>query len=333
MIKHYNIPIFLPERSCPNRCIFCNQHTISGQQQIPSPKEAEEIIIKYLSSIDINNSHTEIAFFGGNFTGIDIPEQNQYLSMAQKYLNKGIKGIRISTRPDYINQQTLDRLKSYNVTAIELGAQSFDDKVLLKSGRGHTAEQTRSAAKLINEKGFELGLQMMPGLPGDTPEKTYKTAEEIIKLGASTTRIYPALVIKDTELAVLYNHGLYTPLSLQEAVDITSRLFEMFENAGITILKAGLHPSESFLSGDQLIAGPFHISFRELVLTKLWNKQFSSLSPDNGKNIDIFVNNSNINYAVGYNSSNKLQLLEMFRNVKFHIDNQLTGREFYVRYS
>ncbi len=192
MQKHYNIPIFIPELACPFQCVFCNQEKISGQQRIPDEKEIEQIIKEHLSSFRRTDRVVEVGFFGGSFTGIPIEEQEQYLRIVQPYIDQGeVNGIRLSTRPDYIDEEILNVLKKYRVTTIELGAQSMDDDVLKKSFRGHTAKQTEQAAKMILENGFELGLQMMIGLPGDTLEKSIKTATKIIEYGASNTRIYP----------------------------------------------------------------------------------------------------------------------------------------------
>ncbi|MBK8806698.1 MAG: radical SAM protein [Bacteroidales bacterium] len=195
MPSHVNIPIFIPEKACPHRCIFCNQANISGQKVAPKPSEVKAIIDTYLNTIP-SDRKKQVAFFGGSFTGIAIEEQKEYLEVVAPYIeNRQIEGIRVSTRPDYIDITKLELLKSYHVKAIELGAQSFNQEVLHLSSRGHTVEDTINAAGLINEYGFELGLQMMLGLPGDTAESATFTAQEIVRLKAQTTRIYPALVI------------------------------------------------------------------------------------------------------------------------------------------
>ncbi|MBI9072419.1 MAG: radical SAM protein [Melioribacteraceae bacterium] len=332
--RHYNIPIFIPELACPHRCIFCSQDKITGQLKSPEVSEVDSIIKEYLSTIDYENSFVEVAFFGGNFTGIPVKEQVKYLNVVKPYIEKGIiKGIRLSTRPDYINKEILELLKDYNVKTIELGAQSFDEEVLIKSGRGHKVEDTINAAGMIKESGFDLGLQMMIGLPGDTLDKAIFTANKIAELGASNTRIYPAVVIKATKLEEMYFNELYNPLKMDEAVLWSKEIYKIFENNNVTILRVGLHPSEGLLSGDDLIAGPFHISFRELVLTELWNDQFAELKNKSEYNLKIEVPVKEINYAVGYHKKNKLELERYYKSVKIVGNKELAGREFNAVYN
>jgi histone acetyltransferase (RNA polymerase elongator complex component) len=197
-MHHINIPIFIPELACPFQCIFCNQQKISGQEKLPTENEIRETIITHLATV-LPNTIVEIAFFGGSFTGLPLVEQERLLEIPQEFIKKGaVKGIRLSTRPDYISVEILALLKKMKVTAIELGAQSLVDKVLLKSGRGHNAQQVKFASKMILDAEFELGLQMMLGLPGDSERNAILTAQKIVQFGAHTTRIYPTLVIKDT---------------------------------------------------------------------------------------------------------------------------------------
>ncbi len=201
-----------------------------------------------ISSFPKGNKHVEIGFFGGNFTGIPLDDQEKYLQVAQPFLEKGIvQGIRLSTRPDYIDEQGLHLLKKYGVTTIELGAQSMDNDVLQQSARGHTAEDVENASRMIIAAGFRLGLQMMVGLPGDTLEKSVFTARKIIELGACETRIYPVLVIKGTKMAEWYEQGKYKPLSMEEAVFWVKTILPLFEDAGVEVTRVGLHSSEGLL--------------------------------------------------------------------------------------
>ena len=230
--RHYNIPIFIPELACPFQCIYCNQQKISGRLSIPTEEEILKIIEDHLSTIPTENSEVELAFFGGNFTGIDKSEQIRLLQLVNPYLKSGrIKGIRLSTRPDYIDEEILKMLKDFGVRTIEIGAQSLDDKVLHLSKRGHTAKDTEQAAKMILEAGFSLGLQMMIGLPGDTLESAIYTANRIVELGADSTRIYPTLVIRDTVMEKMYHEERFKPLSLEEAVSWSKDLLLVFEKA------------------------------------------------------------------------------------------------------
>lgn len=327
-MKHYNIPIFIPELACPNRCIYCNQRHISGQLQAVKPEEIKQIIEQHLATF-IRPSEVELAFFGGSFTGIDEKDMLTYLQIVQPYIEQGeIKSIRISTRPDYINEKILDILQQYNVKDIELGAQSLNEEVLAFAKRGHTVRDVENASQLIKSYGFSLGLQMMIGLPLDTVEKSKETAKKILKLGAESTRIYPTLVINNTDLADLYRQNKYKALSLDEAVDWTAEIYKIFSQSSIKILRIGLHPSEALINGTELLAGPFHVSFKELVLTKIWQEKFEKL-PINTKT--ILVNPREINYAIGYNSKNKQLLQKKFPYLKFISDSNVELGTFIVQ--
>lgn len=311
---HRVIPIFIPEKACPYRCIYCNQFAIAGQQHVPNIAEAKQAIDQHLATIPAE-AEKRIAFFGGSFTGMSIGEQTEYLALVQPYLQAGaVSSIQLSTRPDYINQEILDNLKRYGVSVIELGAQSLDDDILKRAGRGHTVQQVREAARLITDNGFQLGLQMMIGLPGDTKEKALHTAKLIQEFGASCTRIYPTLVVEGTLLAKLYRASKYQPLTLEQAVDWTKDLYRFFTEQGITILRVGLHPSEGLLSGKDYLAGPFHVSFKELVLTALWRDKIAeAVLGHEDEEVIIDVPANEINYAVGYGSANK----KAFPSVRF----------------
>jgi histone acetyltransferase (RNA polymerase elongator complex component) len=332
--KHYIIPIFIPQLACPFQCIYCNQRNISGHLKAPSTKDIILIIAQYFKTIPKIDSQTEVAFFGGNFTGLPLPEQEQFLKTVQPYLENGsIQNIRLSTRPDYINKDILELLKRYHVNTIELGAQSMDNDVLRLSGRGHTFNDIAIASKLIIEYGFSLGLQMMLGLPNDTLEKSINTAKMIIALGAENTRIYPTLVIKDTQLEKLYKENKYKPLSLEEAIEWTKETYKIFEKAEVKVLRMGLHPSMGLISGESLVAGPFHVSFGELVMTALWNDTLIPLIRKvENKSIVISVAPKQINNAIGHNAINKKMLLEYFKEVKFITNSLLKGRNYHVDY-
>lgn len=329
--KHFNIPVFIPELACPFQCIYCNQRKITGITNISSGEEINKIIRSHLSTIPAEDTETELAFFGGNFTGISLPDQKSFLELAQPFITSGrIQGIRISTRPDYITPEILRMLKDYHVTIIELGAQSMDNEVLKLSKRGHTADDTINASRMILDYGFRLGLQMMTGLPGDTFEKSLYTADCFVNLGATQTRIYPALVIRGTQLGELYQQGKYQPLKLEEAIRRSKKLLLFFENAGVNVIRVGLHPSEGLLTGNDLVAGPFHPSFRELVLTEIWTDLLSPLSKNPGKTLTLRVPPGQMNYAIGYSGKNRQMLLKSFHQVRFIPDESLNSytREF-----
>lgn len=332
--RHYTIPVFIPELACPFQCVFCDQRKISGKLVSPSAEEVRRTIEEHLTTISPEGSFIEIGFFGGNFTGIPQALQETYLEIAGEYLRCGnVKGIRLSTRPDYISPEKLMLLKRYGVSCIELGAQSLDEDVLRLSGRGHKKEDIVEASRMILAEGFSLGLQMMIGLPGDTPEKSADTARRIVELGAANTRIYPTLVIKGTKLEQMYLRGKYKPLELNEAVMMAKSVAEIFEASNVKIIRMGLHPSEGLLTGEHLVAGPYHVSFRELVQTEIWNEILKPLGDKKGKILTISVAPAEFNYAVGYNARNKKELLRNFHKVRFITDPALKGRQFIADYN
>lgn len=324
MKTHYVIPIFIPEKACPFRCVYCNQYHIANTVEIPSADKIHQIIEMYLESMP-TSAWKRIAFFGGSFTGMSIEEQNDYLSIGKQYINKGkINELQISTHPTYITQPILDNLKNFGVRIIELGSQSLDNEVLKQAGRGHTVEDVERASHLILKNGFQLGLQMMIGLPGDTYEKTMKTAQKIVDLGANYTRIYPTLVIKDTHLEKLYQQKKYTPLHIDEAVCWSKDIMKLFDNNTITVLRIGLHPSEGLINKEVLIAGPFHVSFRELVDTARWKEIFKQIKQVNNATLSISVNSKQYNAAIGYKKGNKNDLLKVFKKVEFLKDDSIS---------
>jgi len=331
--NHVNIPIFIPELACPFQCIFCNQKKITGKIKQPGESEIKTIIESYLSTIQLDQTDVEIAFFGGSFTGLPLREQEKYLKMVLPYFKQGISGIRISTRPDYIHSENLQLLKKNGVKTIELGAQSFDDEVLKNSGRGHCAQSTMESAKIIKGMGFQLGLQMMIGLPGDNLDKALQNAQTMIYLNADFTRIYPVLVIKNTALENLYLRKEYFPLSLSEAVSQSAELLKLFELAGIPVIRIGLHPSEGLMNRTELIAGPFHPSFRELVETAVWKEIFANYLKNGpkGSSIEVFVSPEHFNYAIGYQGENKSYLNRFFKRVAFVKDEGLKKRDHFIR--
>jgi histone acetyltransferase (RNA polymerase elongator complex component) len=333
-LRHYIIPVFIPQEACPHQCIFCHQAKISGRQNIPSADEIDAIIQQHLSTIPSVNSLVEIAFFGGSFTGIDMCRQKSYLSIARRYVYRGVvHSLRVSTRPDYIDDRRLALLRDFSVGTVEIGAQSMDDDVLRKAGRGHTARDTIEAAGRIRAWDFSLGLQMMIGLPGDTPAASMMTAEKIIALGADNTRIYPTLVIRHTPLAELFRQGKYMPLSLEKAVSLSKEVYRLFEEAGVNVIRMGLHPSEGLISGEDLIAGPFHPSFRELVMTELWREELEKIESGNdAKTLTVFVSPGHLNFAIGYKAANRLMLLKKYDKVNFVTDFSLRGRSYHVDY-
>lgn len=269
-MKHYNIPIFIPHLGCPHQCIFCNQNSITGQSQPPTRQQARAAIEEQLAYLP--KGEKEISFFGGTFTAIPVEQQEAYLSLAQEYVREGwVQGIRLSTRPDGVEEDTLTRLQKYGVTTIELGVQSFCDRVLQKSGRGHTRQCALNACKRVKEAGFSLGVQLMCGLPEDSLEADLDSCT-LAKEYADFVRIYPVLVLRDTPLETLYRQGHYTPLSLTEAVE---RCVAMkAELSPVPVIRMGLCTQD--LEAEQVVAGPFHPAFGELVSAKEYDTRLQA---------------------------------------------------------
>ncbi len=244
MKKQYIIPIFVPHLGCPNDCVFCNQKSISGQTKQVTREDVKKTIENHLKYVK-ENSIVEVAFFGGSFTGIEKEKQIELLSAANEYIkNKKVQSIRISTRPDYINRDILKTLKKYKVKTIELGVQSANDYILKKAERGHTFEDVKKASKMIRFYGFNLGHQMMVGLPESTHLDEINTAKQLIKLKPKMVRIYPVLVIKGTKLEKDYNDGKYKALTVVQAVETCKELVKLFVKKKIEVIRIGLQPTD-----------------------------------------------------------------------------------------
>ena len=318
--KRYIIPVFVPHLGCPNDCVFCNQNKISGA---PCPANADtvrEAICIGKKKIP-EGAPTEIAFYGGSFTAIREDEQTALLSAAQQFISESPKNsIRLSTRPDCIDVQVLERLKAYNVKTIELGTQSMDDAVLFKSNRGHTSQDTYRAAELIKEYGFELILQMMTGLPGDTYEKSLATAKKIIGLAPTGVRIYPTVIIKATKLFDMWKAGEYKEHTVDDAVALCAKLVPMFEEAGILVIRLGLNPTED-LSGGEAVGGAYHPAFGELVYSRIYlerARDVLSRMKTSGNRAVIYVPKGKVSVMSGQKKCNKNQLMREFglRSIK-----------------
>lgn len=294
------IPIFIPHEGCPNDCAFCNQRTISGKASAPTAEDTVRIIEEHLKTM--GGKASQIAFFGGSFTGIDVKKQNEYLSVAEKYIKSGqTESIRLSTRPDYITEDTVKRLSSYGVRNIELGAQSMDEEVLRLSNRGHRAQAVEKASEIITSQGVTLGLQMMTGLPGDSEGKCLYTARRFMELGAKETRIYPTVVLKGTHLAKMYEDGEYTPQSVEDAVNISAKLYRYFTENDIEILRMGL-PDSSDLK-ENYIAGAYHPSLGEMIISRDIRNRIEEASVC-GKDIDVRANRSFMSKIIGNKKCN-----------------------------
>lgn len=276
--KHAIIPIFIPHRGCPNDCVFCNQKAITARQSDVTPADAENIIETHLATLEGRGLETiEAAFFGGSFTGIPMEEQSAFLAVAKKYKDAGrIDKIHMSTRPDYIDEDILDNLRRYGADVIELGVQSFDPEVLAASNRGHTVEDVYRACELIKGHGFELGIQLMIGLPQDSMEKCVFSAKETVSVAPSIARLYPTIVLRDTRLYSMYREGSYKPLSTEEAVSVTKEMYRILQSAGINIIRVGLKSTDLITEGGEIRGDTFHPAFRQLVEGELAKEAMES---------------------------------------------------------
>lgn len=263
-MRKYNLPIFIPHRGCPHDCAFCSQRKITGIDTEITAEQVKVMIESFLRTIDSNNSSVEVAFFGGSFTGLEYNTQESFLKAAAEFFPQ-IDGIRLSTRPDYIDENIIALLKKYSVTTVELGVQSSNDEVLCLNSRGHDFESVIKATKLIKNAGISVGHQMMLGMYGSTPELDLKTVDDIISLKPVCVRIYPVVTIKGTVLEDLYNSGRYKPYSVEQAVKLAKTAVTKFRENGIEVIRVGLHSSEELQSDGNIVAGPFHPAFGELV--------------------------------------------------------------------
>ena len=322
MKEKYIIPVFVPHLGCPNDCIFCNQKSISGQKEQMTKEKAKEIIDKFLNEIQrkAGEKEIEIAFFGGSFTAIEEEKQEQLLSTAYEYVKEGkVDSIRISTRPDCINRTILKRLKKYKVKTIELGVQSANDYILKRAGRGHTFEDVKKASKLIRRYRFVLGHQMMVGLPESTRIDEINTAKKLIKLKPKMVRIYPVLVIKGTKLEKELQEGKYQPLTVVQAVETCKELVRMFASKNIDIIRVGLQNTDEITDpnykGSEVVAGPFHPAFRQLVESAMWYdavvNKIKKLSVK-VKEVQVTVNPNDANNVIGHKKENIQKLKDTY---------------------
>ncbi len=325
-MRHSNISIFVPHLGCKHQCSFCNQRHITGCSKIPNAKDIDQAVDIALNSKKYNKDNTEIAFFGGSFTAIEHGYMIELLTAASKFVKNGIvSGIRISTRPDCIDDEILETLKMYGVTSIELGAQSMVDEVLVANNRGHLSSDVVNASILIKKYGFSLGLQMMTGLYKSSLSDDLLTAEKLIELTPDTVRIYPTITIKNTYLEKLFNEGKYIPQTLDEAVTLATKLEDLFTNSGINVIRVGLHTIES----DSYIAGPWHPAFRELCESNRFRNKLDNILKENSSYI-IYVNGLDVSKFIGQNRSNLTYFCNKNIKIKILQDNSIDRSDFVV---
>ena len=320
MSEKYIIPIFVPHLGCPNECTFCNQRSISGKTKNITIEEVRTIIESFLKSFKDDKLEREIAFFGGSFTAIDLNFQEELLKVAYEYIKNGeVSSIRISTRPDYIDKERLKLLKKYKVKVIELGVQSTNDYILKKCKRGHTFADVKKASKLIRRNGFTLGHQMMIGLPESTRLDELKTAKDLAKLKPKMVRLYPVLVIKNTELEKEFELGEYHPVPLVQAVETCKELYYFFTKKKIDVIRIGLQNTDIISNPEninsEVVAGPYHEAFGQLVEDSIWyDRILNRIKKINTKviEIELEVNPEDVNNVVGHKKENIRNLKEVY---------------------
>ena len=326
-MNHKTIPIFVPHMGCPNDCSFCNQRKITGVTEL-TPEDADMQILTALSTIPDDVDCVEIGFFGGSFTGIDKKIQEEFLTVAKKYKDRGIvHAIRLSTRPDYINDEILDMLKSFGVVTVELGAQSMNDRVLAQNHRGHTSEDTIKASRLIKSKGIRLGLQMMTGLYGDDDRTCLESLEKIVALRPDCVRIYPTLVLKGTHLDELYQSKKYIPQTLDEAILLVAELKKRLDTENIPVIRIGLMASDNINPDADVVAGPYHPSMGGLVQSELYYRQIADAIDGDAV---IFVNPKDISAFVGNKKKNIQRIKELGYDVSFRNDENVKLGQFKI---
>ncbi len=303
-------PIFIPHLGCPHACVFCNQHEITGTA-------AEEAIRQLNSLVECppEEGAYELAFYGGSFTAIPENRQLRYLMLAKQAAEAGsVSSVRVSTRPDAISPEILERLRRYGVGTVELGAQTMQDEVLEASGRGHSAEDVRRASLMIRDAGLKLVLQMMTGLPGDSDEGAEDTARQLIRLRPDAVRIYPTVIVRGTELEALWRSGRYREHTVEDAVRICARLLPLFDRAGIPVIRLGLNPSDE-LSAGAALGGAYHPALGELVRSRVLRNRAEQIIQERhweGRNLRIRVPEKKLSQMLGQKHCSVTWLKEQF---------------------
>ncbi|MBW1786394.1 MAG: radical SAM protein [Deltaproteobacteria bacterium] len=291
-MRPFIVPIFIPHEGCPHRCLFCEQGRITGVTPgRVSAAKVERLLNMALSSTGFHpERHPQVAFYGGTFTGLPLERMEELLGAAAPYLHSGrFRSIRVSTRPDALDAERLDLMKRHGVETVEVGAQSMNDRVLSLSRRGHGADDTVRAVQRLKAYGFNVGLQLMPGLPGDSPEVFRSTVAACLAMRPDTIRLYPALVIKGTGLAERYEADAYRPWSLETAVRACAEACERFENEGIPVIRLGLMDTPDLSREGRVLAGPRHPAFGFLVRSKMRLKALSRDLPRPGETERIYI--------------------------------------------
>jgi histone acetyltransferase (RNA polymerase elongator complex component) len=325
------IPIFIMNSGCPHRCIFCNQSISAGNYAAQITKDFFDTEVKsYLNWNNKNPSKVEIAFYGGSFTGINEASQEKLLSWANSYIKDGqVNSIRISTRPDYITKDNLTLLKKYNVSTVEIGAQSFNDEALWFAQRGHDAASTVLAMKMLKEQDFLTGLHLMAGLPKDTPDGFMNSINKAIELRPDTVRLHPLIVFTGTVLAEEFKLGKYKPLELAEAIDLCCEAWVKLSAAGISIIRIGLQVTQAMEKKGAVLTGPFHPAFGSLVLSSIFynsTKELLASVPQDTKEIHFNVSAQDMSNFRGMANMNIAAIKKLYPRTNLIVES-ISGQQ------
>ncbi|ABA88650.1 radical SAM domain iron-sulfur cluster-binding oxidoreductase [Syntrophotalea carbinolica DSM 2380] len=293
-------PFFIPHQGCKHRCVFCEQHRISGVVSAPAPAQVSQQLDSMLPLC----GDGEVAFYGGSFTLLDASLQLEYLRCVSPYIAAGrVSGVRISTRPDACGFDVVARLAALGVTTVELGCQSFSARVLEKAARGHGPQAARDAVGLLRDAGIRIGLQLMPGLPGGSLEEARYSLACALDLRPDFLRIYPTVVIAGTDLEILWRQGEYIPWTLEEAVELCAELMWHCHRVGMPVIRIGLQASVELDTGDAVVAGPYHPAFGQLVRSRIWRRALESVASQTGeRQVDVAF--ADLSDALGHRRSN-----------------------------
>ncbi|MBT8345931.1 MAG: radical SAM protein [Desulfofustis sp.] len=329
------IPFFIHHRGCPHRCLFCNQAGIAGPNRENSDDPVKDLgrtIDRWLERSP-QREEVQVAFYGGSFTCLDEDVQVGLLQRVNPYMKKGlVRSIRLSTRPDCITDEIADFLITAGVRTVEIGAQSMNNKVLQKAGRGHTAEQVINAIQLLGVRGMETGIQLMAGLPGESTRSFLDGVRTVIGLSPDLVRLYPTLVMEHTELAELYLHSDWRPLSLERAVSLIARAWTMLDEHRIRVIRMGLQPTAELEK--QLIAGPYHPAFGELVKSRCWYRKIRSLLVRAGrdKTLRLTINDRDYSALAGQRRENLERLEKLAHGARLEVDVDASVERGHYRY-
>lgn len=314
------IPVFVPNLGCPHACVFCNQRRISGSLTPATAEDVRRAVLQAAASTP-EGAKRQLAFYGGSFTAVPADRQERLLAAAQPFLADGtLSALRVSTRPDAVDDAALVRLRRFGVETVELGAQSMDDGVLALSGRGHTAGDVTEAAKRVKAAGFKLILQMMTGLPGSDDARDLETARALAALAPDGVRIYPTVIVRDTALCELWRAGRYREHTVEDAVRVCAQLLPIFEAAGIPVIRLGLNPTEELTAGGA-VGGAYHPALGELVRARILLRQAEALlaGTEPGADIVLGIDPTRLSQLVGQHGCNRRALEERFAPRSLHI--------------